>query len=168
MRMKWLTRRFIRRKAATRPSSAELGVRPIVEGPRMNITTDIVKAIAWLEQHPVVGTAILGSLGYTAISILKSIHRAIINTSPHISPTFWTLGQKFRITAVHKYLPSDGPSGYKQIQHSRPDQWQELISIKSSLCNLRHRVYPKNNEDVLAVIISRNGKENQKVINFNR
>ena len=134
----------------------------------MAITTDIVKAIAWLEQHPVVGTAILGSLGYTAISILRAIHRAIKNTSPYISPTFWTLGRKFRIMAVHKYLPSDDPSGYTQVQHSRPDQWQELISIKSSLCNLHHRVCPKNKEDVLAVIISRNGKENQKVINFNR
>lgn len=134
----------------------------------MTITTDIVKAIAWIEQHPVVGTAILGSLGYTAISILRTIHRAITNTTPHIDPTFWTLGRKFRVTAVHKYLPSDDPSGYVQIQHSRPDQWQALITIKSNLYNLRHTVCPANKEDVLAVVISRDGKENEKVIYFNR
>lgn len=134
----------------------------------MIITENIVKAISWLEQHPVVGGAILLSLGHTAISILRAIHRAINDAGPNIGPSFWAFGRKFRISAVHKYLPSDDPSGYTQQQYSRPDQWQELISIKSSLCSLRHKVCPKNKDDVLAVIISRNGKENQKVMSFNR
>lgn len=134
----------------------------------MTITTDIVNAIVWIELHPVVGAAILGSVGYTATNILRAIHRAITNTTPHIDPAFWTLGQKFRISAVHQYLPSDDPSGYTQIQLSRPDQWKALITIKSHLYNLRHTVCPVNKEDVLAVVISRDGKENEKIIYFNK
>lgn len=134
----------------------------------MTISADIVNTIAWIEQHPVVGTAILGSVGYTAISIVRAILKAITNTSPHIDPTFWTFGRKFRVAAVHKYLPSDHPSGYEQIQHSRPDQWQKLITIQSSLLNLRHKVIPTNKDDILAVVISPNGKENEKIIYFNK
>ncbi|WP_275272429.1 hypothetical protein, partial [Limnobacter sp. P1] len=93
---------------------------------------------------------------------------AITNTSLHIDPTFWIFGRKFRVAAVHKYLPSDNPSGYEQIQHSRPDQWQALITINSNLFNLRHVGIPANKDDVLAVVISRNGKENEEVIYFNR
>lgn len=126
----------------------------------MTITTDIAKAFAWIEQHPVVVTAILGLIGCIARRIFRATHR--------IDPTFWTLGRKFRVTAVHKYLRSDHPSGYDQTQHSDSDQWQALITIKSNLCNLRHTVLPANKEDVMAVVISRNGKENEKIIYFNK
>lgn len=134
----------------------------------MTIAKDIVNTIAWIEQHPVVGTAILGSVGYTSIKIFSAIRQTIASASPHVDPTFWTFGQKFRITAVHKYWPSDDASGYTQIQHSRPDQWKKLITIKSQLFDLRHTVCVVNKEDILAVVISRDGKENEKIIYFNR
>lgn len=134
----------------------------------MPIATEIMNAISWIEQHPVVGTAILCSLGYSTIGIVRAIYRTLTNTSPYIDPTFWTFGKKFRVAAVHKYLPSADSSGYKQIQHSRPDQWKTLVGIRSSILNLRHTVFPIDKEDVLSVVISRDGKENEKIISFNK
>ena len=135
----------------------------------MTIITDIVNAIAWIELHPVVGTAITGSVCYTIFEISRAIYRTFTRTSHHINPTFWTFGKKFRVTAVHKYLPSeDSTSGYEQIQHSRPDQWKNLITIKSNWFNLHHTVIPVSKEDSLTVVISRDGKENEKYINFNK
>lgn len=133
----------------------------------MITVTDIMEVINWIENHPVVGTAILGSVGYTVVGVSKSILRKLSKSPVHLGPTFWTLGKKFKIDAVHKYVPSDDASGYKQIQHSRPDQWSKLIEVKSIL-NLRHTVTPFDKYDVLAVCISRDGKENGKVIHFNK
>jgi len=129
--------------------------------------TDIMEVINWIEKHPVVGAAILGSVGYTVVGISKSILRKLSKSPVRVKPTFWTLGKKFRIDKVHKYVPSDDASGYNQIQHSRPDQWSKLIEVKSML-NLRHTVTPIDKDDVLVVCISRDGKENEKVIYFNK
>ena len=126
-----------------------------------------MEVINWIEEHPVVGTAILGSVGYTIVGISKSITRKLSKNSVRVSPTFWTLGKKFRIDAVHKYVPSDDASGYSQYQHSRPDQWNKLIEVKSTL-NTRHTVTPVDKNDVLVVVISRDGKENEKHIYFNK
>ncbi|GAB1411239.1 hypothetical protein MASR1M90_23930 [Desulfovibrionales bacterium] len=86
-----------------------------------------------------------------------------------ISGSFFTFGRKFRILAVHQYIKDDGsPSGYKhERQLSRPDQWSEVISIKSKF-NLYHKVIAKNKDDILDIVISRNGKENWRVISFNK
>ena len=128
---------------------------------------EIIEIVNWIEAHPIVGAAIIGSIGYTVVGISKFIFRKLSESPVHVSPTFWTLGKKYRIEAVHKYVPSDDTSGYKQFQHSRPDQWKKLIEVKSML-NLRHTITPIDKDDVLAVCISRNGKENEKVIYFNK
>jgi len=88
-----------------------------------------------------------------------------------VKPTFWTLwGKKYKILAVHKFLKDDKDrSGYKHpSQNSRPDQWQKLVRIKSSCLNHRFKVEPINKNDILQVIISRNGKEKWRSIFFNR
>ena len=86
-----------------------------------------------------------------------------------VGPVFWTLGDKFKILAVHKYEVSDDISGYRHVsQNSRPDQWQELIEVRRSILGLRHEVVPKGKKDILTVIISRNGKEKWRVIQFNK
>jgi hypothetical protein len=128
----------------------------------------ILEIIGWIEKHPVVGTALLGAVGYTIHGLSKSIISWFRKENVYVGSMFWTLEKKYRVTALHKYEPSNDISGYRQIQHSRPDQWRKLIQIKSSLFGLRHVVVPLNKDDVLAVIISRNGQEIEKVINFNR
>ena len=133
----------------------------------MITVTDIMEVINWIEKHPVVGTAILGSVGYTLAGVARSIFRKLSKIHVYVGQTFWTLGKKYKIDAVHKYVPSDDVSGYRQIQHSRPDQWSKLIEVKSML-NLRHTVTPLDKDDVLAVCISRDGKENGKIIHFNK
>ena len=87
-----------------------------------------------------------------------------------IKPIFWSFGRKYKIFAVHKYEKSDHDvSGYKHLgQNSRPDQWKKLINIKSSFFNLRHEVLSKDKDDILTVIISRNGSEKWKTIMFNQ
>jgi hypothetical protein len=124
--------------------------------------------IDWIEKHPVVGAALLGSIGYTAVGLSRSIIHFIQKKNIYVGSTFWTFGRKFRISAVQKYLPSSDVSGYTQIQHSRPDLWDELIKINSNIFNLRHKIIPINEKDRLAVVISRNGKEKEKLIFFNK
>lgn len=87
-----------------------------------------------------------------------------------VAPVFWTLGDKFKILAVHKFESSDDDiSGYIHIsQNSRPDQWQKLIHIKKSMLGLRHEIVPIKNSDILVVIISRDGKEKWKSVHFNK
>ena len=133
----------------------------------MITVTDIKEAIDWIEKHPVVGAAILASVGYTVVGVSKTIFRKLSKSTVHVKSTFWTLGKKYRISAVLKYIPSDDASGYKQTQHSRPDQWSKLIAVKSIL-NIRHTVTPFDKNDVLVVCLSRDGKENEKVIYFNK
>lgn len=86
-----------------------------------------------------------------------------------VSPIFWTLGDKYKILAVHKFKISDDVSGYRHLsQNSRPDQWQKLIDVKKAIFGIRHEIVPKENTDILTVVISRNGIEKWKVINFNK
>jgi len=129
--------------------------------------SDILEVINWIEEHPVVGAAILVSIGYTVVGISKTIIQKLSKDPIRVNPTFWTLGRKFRIDSVHKYVPSNDTSGYKQYQHSRPDQWSSLIEVKSIL-NLRHTVTPIDKNDVIVVLISRDGKETEKHIYFNK
>ena len=87
-----------------------------------------------------------------------------------VSNKFLTLGKKYKILAVHQYEKiDDNISGYRQLgQNSRPHQWKKLIKIKSSFFNLKHEIIPINPKDILTVVISRNGKENYKSIEFNK
>lgn len=102
------------------------------------------------------------------LSISKPANAEESDASSEVSPIFWTFGKKYKILAVHKFKKSDDVSGYTHIsQNSRPDQWNELINIKSFL-NLRFQIMPKNTNDILTIIISRNAKEKWKSINFNK
>ena len=86
-----------------------------------------------------------------------------------VPSVFWTLEDRFKILAVHKFEPSDDISGYKHIsQNSRPDQWQTLIQIKKSVFGIRHEIVPIRNSDILVVVISRDGKEKWKTVQFNK
>ena len=85
-----------------------------------------------------------------------------------VKTVFWTLGKKYKILAVHKFEKSDDISGYEQLsQNSRPDQWKKLINIKTFL-GLRFKVTPNNSSDILTIVISRNGREKWRTINFNK
>ena len=86
-----------------------------------------------------------------------------------VKPVFWTLGKKYKIFATHKFKESDDISGYKHLsQNSRPDQWKKLINIKNTFLWLRFKVTPSNSDDILRIVISRNGKEKWRTINFNK
>ena len=86
-----------------------------------------------------------------------------------VKPVFWTIGKKYRILAVHNFRKSNDISGYDHIaQNSRPDQWSKLIDIKSSFFGLRYKIVPINKDDILSVIISRNGKEKWRSVIFNK
>ena len=86
-----------------------------------------------------------------------------------VKPVFNNIfGKKYRILAVHQYEKSNNPSGYEHIsQNSRSDQWGKLIKIKSSYFGFRYRIIPINDDNILSVIISRNGKEKWRTMNFN-
>ncbi len=105
-------------------------------------------------------------------SVLKSIkdnEKQLNDAELMIQPVFWTFGKKYKILAVHKYQKSDDISGYKHVgQNSRPDQWKKLIDINPSFCGLRYHVIPKNKDDILTVVISRNGSEKWRTIDFNK
>jgi hypothetical protein len=130
--------------------------------------TEYNTLIDWIEKHPVVSAALIGCVAYTLQGIINMIRKAATKPVTYIKPIFWSYGKKYKILAVHLYLPSEDPSGYIQHQHSRPDQWVKLISINSSFMNCRHKITPVSDTDVLAIIISRDGQENHKVLNFNR
>lgn len=85
-----------------------------------------------------------------------------------VSPIFFGLRKKYKILAVHLYEQSDDISGYKHIsQNSRPDQWNRLILIERK-CIFFFEVKPVNPENIITVVISRNGKEKWKTISFNK
>ena len=92
-----------------------------------------------------------------------------ISVSRRFSTWPW---QKYYILAVHQYKRSDNePSGYKHLgQNSRPDQWRKLIEIKTSFLGFKRKIIliPKNPDDILTVVISRNGVERWKTIKFNQ
>jgi hypothetical protein len=92
------------------------------------------------------------------------------DAASYVKPVFWSLGKKYKIFAVHKYEKTDeDQAGYiHKSQNMRSDQWKKLILIKSSFLGLRHEIIPKDKDLILTVIISRNGKEKWKLIDFNK
>lgn len=89
--------------------------------------------------------------------------------SKQIKPKFFAFGEKYKIRAVHQYEKSDDISGYKHLgQNSRKDQWSKLIKIESRFFNLFHEVIPLNKDDILHVVISKNGKDPYDYIEFNK
>jgi hypothetical protein len=85
-----------------------------------------------------------------------------------MSPVFYSLGPSYTVVAVLEYLPSPHPSGYQQIQHSRPDQWRDLIKIKTSLLGLRHEIVPRDRRAHLVVLIRPTANSGEKHVRFNR
>lgn len=128
----------------------------------------LTEIINWIENHPIIGTGILGAIGYTTISILRFFGKLLTKkTSDHLNPTFFARKKDFKIIATHRYEKSDSDiSGYKHLgQNSRPDQWSKYITPKSSLFGLRQTIIPKNPNDILTVIIDLKGKH--RCIEFN-
>ncbi len=112
---------------------------------------------------------VLGLISWVYFKLYKESKLNQGDAASIVKPVFWTFGDKFKILAVHKYQASNDTSGYTHVsQNSRPDQWQLLIEIRKTLLGIRHEVAPKNQDDILDVIISRNGTEKWKVIPFNK
>ena len=120
--------------------------------------------LEWIEKHPVVGAAILASI----YSIVKIVSKQFTKPSLTVNSVFWSFGKKYRISAVLKFTPSENSSGYTQEQYSRPDMWNQIIEVHSKFWGCRHKVVPKDPMDVLVVNISRDGKEVEKMMRFNR
>lgn len=87
-----------------------------------------------------------------------------------VKPVFHNIFlERPKIQAVHQFRKSEGVSGYNHIgQNSRPDQWEKLIEIKKSLLGIRYEIKPRKKDDILNVLISRNGREKWKSIVFNK
>ena len=112
---------------------------------------------------------IIGIVSFFYFQIYKESKSEEGDAALMLKPVFWSIGRKFKILAVHKYEISEDISGYRHAgQNSRPDQWSKLIRIESKYLNLRHEVIPVKKEDILTVIISRNGKEKWRTIDFNK
>ena len=114
---------------------------------------------------------VLGVISWFYFKLYKESKLNEGDAASYVKPVFWLFyfWENYKILAVHKFIVSEDVSGYDHIsQNSRPDQWQELIEIKNSILGLRYRIVPKNKEDILEVIISRNGKEKWKVVPFNK
>jgi hypothetical protein len=127
----------------------------------------VLGALAWIEGHPVTGAAILAASGFVIVAMLRYFYSKA-GKNPYIGPVSYSLGKKYVVTAAHEYVPSEDSSGYKQIQHSRPDQWSKLINIDTSLFGLRHKIVPVDTSAHLAVVIRLNKKRGEKLVLFNR
>lgn len=129
----------------------------------------IVAFFSFIEKYPVTGTALLALVGAGIIGIIKAIINRINekSKSPYVKPSYFGFSKNFYITIVHEFFPDNSPNaaGYKQVQYSRPDQWQEKV-VKASFFGLFHKIIPTNEKAILTVLVRKNGKE--KHINFNR
>lgn len=124
---------------------------------------EIQAIIKWIEQHPTTIAGVVGLLGIF-IPLLKRKNKE----NPYASPAFWTFGRKYRISAVCPQFPDDSsPTGWRQEQYSRPDQWNRFIKIDSIFFGFRHRISLHDPNQRLFLNISRNGNEREKVIRFN-
>lgn len=95
--------------------------------------------------------------------------RAQANATAIAFPKFWSFTRQYKILAVHKYQASNDVSGFTHLsQNSRPDQWRQLIKIQPTFLGFRYEVTPLNSADFLDVVISRDGREQWKVISFNK
>lgn len=117
---------------------------------------------------------ILAGVGSFLVAIFTFfIARRFVDRGDVAKPVFYNFfREKPRILAVHKYEKSDSEvSGYKHLgQNSRPDQREKLIKVNKSksLFGIRYEIEPLNKDDILTVIISKNGRENWKSISFNK
>ena len=112
---------------------------------------------------------VLGIISYLYYKIYKKSKLKEGDAASEVKPIFWTFGKKYKILAVHKFEKSDDISGYKHLsQNSRPDQWIKLVTIKDTFFHLRFKVTPNNPSDILTIVISRNGSEKWRTINFNK
>jgi len=111
---------------------------------------------------------IIGIISFSYYKFYKDSKLKEGDAALFVKPTFW-FGKNYNIDAVIKSERSDDQSGYNRLsQNSRPDQWKQLIKIESSFCGMRQTVTPINPDDILEILISRNGKEKWKIIRFNK
>ena len=129
----------------------------------------VLSVIEWIENHPVLGAALLGAVGVISIGVWNLIKKLVEKkrTSIYLGPIFYTFGKKYVVVAVHEYVANAGSSGYKQNQASRPDEWKKTIEIKSDLFGLRHKVVPMNPLSRLAVVIRTTPESRERTIRFN-
>lgn len=112
---------------------------------------------------------IIGFISWMYFKLYREAKLEEGDAALNVKPKFWSFGKQYKIMAVHQYEESDDISGYKHIgQNSRPDQWKKLIKIEPSMLGLRYKIVPIKKESILTVVISRNGKEKWKLINFNK
>lgn len=136
------------------------------------ITEDLMKLVEIIEKYPVTGASILlvitGSLAFTAKAIIAKI-AAVNYKEPWIAfPVFWTIGKKYKVRTVLLQVPRQPPlTDYVQYQYDTPETWKDLITIKSTFFNCRHRIIPKDANARIIVMINRNGVEREKNVYFN-
>ena len=127
----------------------------------------------WLESHQ--GTAaLLTAVLALLIPIVGGLFLYIGREFPryknaeyNVGPTFLSFGRKFQISAVLKFFADESVTGLRQEQFGRPDQWTKIINIKTRL-GFIHTIKPHNKHDIIVVMISRNGREPERMIKFNR
>jgi hypothetical protein len=130
--------------------------------------------IAWLttlssSEQWAFGIAAMLFVGVVSQWVGQRLNHSFALARERKKPVFFSLGPRYKILAVHRYEVSDDVSGYRHLgQNSRPDQWQKLVTIESSVFGFRHKVIPIESQDILDVVISRDGKEQWKVIPFNK
>jgi len=127
----------------------------------------ILAFVAFIEKYKVTGGAILSLAVAGIIGIVKLVVNKLNEGKryPYVKPYFWGLSKNFNITVVLEYIPDENPSGYRQIQYSRPDQWRSKV-VKVSFCCIFHKIVPLNDKDILTVQVRKKLKE--KSILFNR
>lgn len=126
----------------------------------------ILALFAFIEKYPVTGAAIMSLVVAGIIGILKAlINRATEkNKFPYIKPYYWGSSKNFYITTVLEQFPNDDPSGYRQVQYSRPDLWEKKVRMISYL-GIFHKIVPVNKDDVLVVLVTRRWKPKHVLFN---
>src|SRR5690606_39873104 len=105
--------------------------------------------------------SVLGGIGVLARWLFSKL-----GSSTEVGPTFWSVGRKFRISALCPQYPDDSSgTGWRQEQYGRPDQWGKFIDVSSQL-GLRHTVRLKDPHQRLFLMISRDCKERVKIMKF--
>ena len=112
---------------------------------------------------------VLGFVSFTYYKVYKERQLKEGDAASMVKPKFFSFGRKFKILAVHQFEKLTNTPGYRHLgQNVRPDEWGKLINIKSSFLNLFHEISLKNKDDILTVVISRDGKEKWKTMDFNK
>jgi hypothetical protein len=127
------------------------------------IVQDVVNFIG---REQVWGPYLLGLVTAPALQFIRWIWGKLTAPSPYAGPTFWSLGRKYKISAVCPQYPDDTTgTGWRQEQYGRPDQWSKFFEVKSQL-GIRHTIVPKDPMQRMFIQISRNGKEPEKTVRF--